>query len=78
MKIEGEFISRVFVSRETGYCEKVRQTVSQYLGWFSRTPRMELVRSDGEISKVVVQPYYHGSKPCELPAGEHLVRFEYE
>ncbi|SMF48843.1 hypothetical protein SAMN02745866_03195 [Alteromonadaceae bacterium Bs31] len=75
---EGRFIAKVFVSRETGYCEKVRQSVSQYLGWFSSKPRIELVRSEGKITKIVVQPYYHDSKPCELPVGEHLVHFENE
>ena len=75
---EGRFVSKVFVSRETGYCEKVRQSVSQYLGWFSRKPRIELVRSEGEISKIIVQSYYGDSKACELPVGEHLVHFENE
>ncbi|WP_053981346.1 hypothetical protein [Marinagarivorans algicola] len=75
---DGEFLSKVFVSRDAGYCEKVRQSVSQYLGWFAREPRIKLVRSEGKVSKIIVQPYYHDSKPCELPIGVHIIHLEKE
>ena len=72
----GEFISKVYVSRETGYCEKVKQSVSQYLYWFSRMPDVKLEREHGKISKIVIESPFHDTKPCELPIGEHLVKLE--
>ncbi len=74
----GNFISRVYVSRESGYCEKVRQSVSQSIGWFSRNPKIKLDRENGEITNIVVSPYYADSKPCYLPVGDHLIKLRSE
>jgi len=76
---EGKFISKVYVSQQSGYCEKVLQTVSQSVEWFRITgPEINLERIDGEISGIVVSPYYYGTKPCELPVGEHLLELNNE
>lgn len=73
----GEFISRVYVSRDTEYCEKVRQSVSQYLGWFSKPPSISIESTgNGTITSITVQPLYHDTKPCKLPIGDHLVQRE--
>ena len=78
-KPDGEFVSRVYVSKDTDYCEKVRQSVSQYLGWFSRVPDIHLERSqDGQISSIIVQAIYHDAAPCNLPIGDHLFVHEGE
>jgi hypothetical protein len=71
--IKGGFISRVYVSGESGYCEKVIQSVSQYIRWFSRNPKITLEKTDGKIAKIIVSPIYSNSKPCKIPIGDHLV-----
>ena len=76
-KPNGEFISRVHVSKDTEHCEKVRQSVSQYLGWFSKPPSISIESSgNGTITSITVQPLYHDSKACKLPIGDHLVQRE--
>ena len=69
----GEFISKAFVHRESGHCEKVSQSASQTLRWYSSFPEISLKRIDGQISQINVTPFYHNAKPCELSIGEHLI-----
>ena len=70
---EGQFLSKVYVSRETAYCERVQQSVSQNLNWFSRNPEVTLKWIDEDLESILVKPYYWGDEDCELPLGEHLI-----
>ncbi|MEX2962199.1 hypothetical protein [Microbulbifer sp. TYP-18] len=74
---DGEFISRVYVSKKTGHCDKVSQSVSQYLRWFSKSPNIKLAKDEnGSIKSIIVSPLYYESSPCKLPIGDQLVKLE--
>ena len=70
----GEFISRVFVSARSGHCEKVSQSVSQYVSWYSPNIIVSLVKKGDAVTSIKVNPYTYNDKrkPCVLPVGDHL------
>lgn len=61
---QGEQLSRAYVSTSTGYCGRVRSTVSMYVYWFTQTPDVRVVEVDGKPDHVLV------GRRCRFPMGD--------
>jgi hypothetical protein len=62
---EGEYLSRAYVTTATGYCGRVRESVSMTVMWFEPAPEISLIYEDEVAVAVKV------GRRCSIPLGDH-------
>ena len=68
---DGTFLIKAFVLHDTDYCEKVSQSVSQYVYWFDRyDPHVEAKLAGSQVVEVLVGDG-HFEKPCKFLPGDY-------
>ncbi len=75
---DGTFLIKAFVLYGTDYCEKVSQSVSQYVYWFDRDNlHVEAKLNGNEIIEVLVGDGRF-EKPCRFVPGDYSEKFGVE
>ena len=68
---DGRFLIKAFVLHGTDYCQKVSQSVSQYVYWFNEDdPHVEAKLNGSEIVEVLVGDGRF-EKPCKFVTGDY-------
>ena len=75
---DGTFMIKAFVRHDTDYCEKVGQSVSQYVYWFDMyDPHVEAKLDGSEIVEVLVGDGQF-EKPCKFLPGDFSEKINVE
>lgn len=75
---DGRFLIKAFVLHGTDYCEKVSQSVSQYVYWFDRyNPHVEAKLNGSEIIEVLVGDGRF-EKPCKFVPGDFSKKISFD
>lgn len=67
---DGEILSRAYITTVTGYCGRVRESVSMGVYWFTDPPDISLIVEEGMPVAVKV------GRRCRIPFGDHKETFE--